>query len=58
MQPEPAAGAPTVTDPSATGDAAGDLAGAATPDDPELSATAAAVPMGLAAGSWPPRRCR
>ncbi|WP_448811390.1 hypothetical protein [Agromyces bauzanensis] len=48
--PAPAAVAPTVTDPAATGEAAGELIGAATPDDPELGATAVAVPAGLGAG--------
>lgn len=48
-QPAPIAAAPP-TDPIATGDAAGDLIGAATPEDPELGVSAAAVPAGLAAG--------
>lgn len=37
-------------DPSATGDSAGDLVGTATPDDPDLGVSAAAVPAGLVAG--------
>ncbi|WP_022892662.1 hypothetical protein [Agromyces subbeticus] len=46
--------APAATDlvasPTATGESAGDLIGTATPDDPELGLSAAAVPAGLLAG--------
>lgn len=43
-------GATTPADPTATGDAAGSLAGYATPDDPAMSAIAAAVPIGIVVG--------
>lgn len=42
--------APGAGDPSASGDVAGALLGAATPDDPEVSPAAAAVPAGLLSG--------
>ncbi len=41
---------PPATEPVATGDAAGELTGAATPDDPNTGPLAAAVPLGIAAG--------
>jgi hypothetical protein len=44
------AAAATSADPAAAGAPAGELVGAATPDDPELGVSAAAVPAGLAAG--------
>lgn len=54
QQQQPAGAPPTtdpvVTDPVVTGTAAGELTGAATPQDPELGPMAAAVPIGLAAG--------
>lgn len=43
-------GAPAADQPAATGAPAGELAGAATPDDPEIGAAAAAVPIGVAMG--------
>lgn len=42
-------GAPA-TDPVGTGEAAGELTGAVTPDDPEVGPIAAAVPIGIAVG--------
>ena len=39
-----------LTDPTATGDVAGDLSGPKTPDDPQLAMTAAAVPVGFLSG--------
>jgi hypothetical protein len=50
QQSAPAPIAPAPSDPAATGDAAGELVGAATPEDPELGVSAAAIPAGLAAG--------
>jgi hypothetical protein len=47
---QPASSGTTLTDPAATGDAAGELIGTATPDDPELGVSPLAVPAGLAAG--------
>lgn len=48
--PIPQGGAGAPTDPTASGPSAGGLIGAATPDDPELGVSAAAIPAGLAAG--------
>ncbi|GAA1757824.1 hypothetical protein [Agromyces humatus] len=48
QQPAPTPSAPPTV--AATGDPAGELVGAATPDDPELGVSAAAVPAGLVAG--------
>ena len=50
QQAPPVSVSPGPTDPTATGTGAGDLTGAATPDDPELGVSAAAVPAGLVAG--------
>lgn len=46
----PAAGAPLAAPPQVTGEAAGLLAGATTPADPETGPLAVAVPWGIAAG--------
>lgn len=45
---DPPAAAPA--NPDATGEVAGELIGAATPEDPEVGPAAAAVPVGIAAG--------
>lgn len=50
LQPPSAPVAPGAADPTATGPAAGELVGAATPEDPALGVSAAAVPAGLLAG--------
>ena len=46
----PAAPAAAAADPAVTGQAAGSLAGSATPDDPSIGPLAAAVPIGLTTG--------
>lgn len=46
----PSTESPSVSGPQAEGEAAGELIGAATPEDPAVGPAAAAVPLGVAAG--------